>query len=156
MRCPVCLTQDSKVNDSRIVEDGFAVRRRRECQKCGFRFSTFEQIEILNISVIKRDGRSEVYSREKIESGLKHSLQKRAYTQENFKRLVNNVERDIQRFGKEEITSKQIGEIVMRRLKLFDKVAYIRFASVYRSFADLGSFRAEIEKLGNGKSINKK
>lgn len=147
MRCPVCLTQDTKVNDSRLAEDGFVIKRRRECQKCGFRFSTYEQLEILNLMVIKRNGLKEPYLREKLEGGLKKSLEKRPYTQERFKKLINTIERDIQKRKKEEITSKEIGEIVMKRLKTFDKVAYIRFASVYRAFEDVKTFQRELNSL---------
>jgi len=149
MRCPVCLTADTKVLDSRLAEDGFAIKRRRECQKCAFRFSTYEDAEILNLTVIKRNGSREPYAREKIESGLKHSLQKRPYTSENFKKLVNTIERDIQKRKQDEITSGEIGEIVMKRLKSFDQVAYIRFASVYRSFADIGNIEKELNSLKN-------
>ncbi len=147
MRCPACLTQDTKVNDSRLAEDGFAIKRRRECQKCGLRFSTYEQLEILNLVVIKRNGIKEPYAREKLEIGLKKSLEKRPYTTERFKQLVNALERDIQRQKKEEITSGEIGELVMRRLKTFDKVAYIRFASVYRAFEDVKTFQRELNSL---------
>lgn len=147
MRCPVCLTKDTKVNDSRIIDDGFIVKRRRECLKCGFRFSTHEQLEILNIMVIKRDGRKELYQRDKIVGGLKQSLQKRPHTDDSFQRLVNNIERDIQKKKKDEITSRELGEIVMKQLKKFDKVAYIRFASVYRSFEDVETFYDELKEL---------
>jgi transcriptional repressor NrdR len=147
MRCPVCLTYDTKVNDSRLTEDGMMVKRRRECQKCNFRFSTFEQIEILNLVVIKRDGSKEPYSREKLEKGLKRSLEKRPYTLEKFRKLVNTVERDIQKRKQDEITSAALGEIVMKRLKGFDKVAYIRFASVYRAFEDVKTFQKELNSL---------
>lgn len=161
MRCPVCLTKDTKVNDSRIIDDGFVVKRRRECLKCNFRFSTHEQLEILNIMVIKRDGRKELYQRDKIIIGLKQSLQKRAYTDDAFQRLVNTIERDIQKRKKDEITSNELGEIVMRNLKKFDKVAYIRFASVYRSFEDVETFYTELQGLltqpnEKGKSSKKK
>lgn len=161
MRCPVCLTKDTKVNDSRIIDDGFAVKRRRECLKCGFRFSTHEQLEILNIMVIKRDGRKELYQREKIISGLKQSLQKRAFTDDAFQRLINTIERDVQKRKKDEVTSKELGEIVMRNLRKFDKVAYIRFASVYRSFEDVETFYAELQDLltqptGKTKNLKKK
>ncbi|HLC64371.1 MAG TPA: transcriptional regulator NrdR [Patescibacteria group bacterium] len=147
MRCPVCLAFDTKVNDSRLTEDGLMVKRRRECQKCSFRFSTYEQIEILNLAVIKRNGDKEPYSREKLEAGLKRSLEKRSYTQDKFKKLINTIERDIQKRKKDEITSQQLGEIVMKRLKGFDKVAYIRFASVYRAFEDVKTFQKELNSL---------
>ena len=147
MRCPVCLAFDTKVNDSRLTEDGLMVKRRRECQKCNFRFSTYEQIEILNLFIIKRDGKNEPYLREKLEQGLKKSLEKRSYTQDKFKKLVNTIERDIQKRKKDEITSQQLGEIVMKKLRVFDKVAYIRFASVYRAFEDVKTFQKELNSL---------
>jgi len=156
MRCPVCLAYDSKVNDSRLTEDGLVVKRRRECQKCGFRFSTYEQIEILNLSVIKRNGQKEPYDKDKLETGLKKSLEKRPYTQEQFKKLVNTMERDIQKNRKDEITSQQLGEIVMKRLKTFDKIAYIRFASVYRAFEDVKTFQKELNSLLKIKKVGKK
>jgi len=147
MHCPFCNHYDSKVLDSRVVADGLTIRRRRECIKCGFRFSTIEESEILDLTVVKRDGRHEPYDKEKLESGLKHSLQKRPFTAEQFKSLVQKIERDIQRKKKPEITSQEIGEIVMKRLKTFDQVAYIRFASVYRSFQDVSSFTEELQVL---------
>lgn len=151
MHCPVCPAQDTKVTDSRLSEGGFIIKRRRECQRCGFRFSTLEQIEILNLMVIKRNGAKEPYSREKLETGLRKSLEKRPYTQEKFRQLINTVERDIQKKKGDEITSGEIGEILMRRLKTFDKVAYIRFASVYRAFEDVKTFQKELNVLLKGK-----
>ncbi|MBI3956504.1 MAG: transcriptional repressor NrdR [Candidatus Kerfeldbacteria bacterium] len=147
MKCPVCLAADTKVTDSRLTSEGFAIRRRRECVECGFRFSTFEEVEILNLSVIKRDGRREPYSREKLENGLKKALEKRSVTQDDFRKLINRIERDIQHLQRSEITSRTIGELVMKRLKRFDSVAYIRFASVYRSFQDVASFQRELSEL---------
>ncbi|MBT3689824.1 transcriptional repressor NrdR [bacterium] len=149
MKCPVCLTQDTKVNDSRLIDDGFSIRRRRECQKCNFRFSTQEQMEILNLMVIKRDGNKESYQQDKIKRGLERALEKRPYSLDQFKKLVNRVERDFQKKKKEEITSEEIGEVLMKRLKSFDKVAYIRFASVYRSFEDVKTFQKELKSLVN-------
>ena len=134
MKCLSCLHLDTKVTDSRLAADGMAIRRRRVCQKCGFRFSTYEEAEILNLTVIKRNGAREPYSHDKIENGLHKSFQKRPITEESFKKLINSIERDIQTLGKQEVTTAQIGEIVMRHLKRIDDVAYIRFASVYRSF----------------------
>ncbi len=133
--------------DSRISSDGASIRRRRECEKCGFRFSTLEEVELLDLTVIKRDGRRESYSREKLERGLRKSLEKRPFTDQQFQKLVHKIERDIQKKRCGELTSLEIGEIVMRHLKSFDKVAYIRFASVYRSFEDVKSFEAELRKL---------
>lgn len=148
MHCPYCNYFDTKVTDSRVAADGLSIRRRRECTKCGFRFSTVEQSEILDLTVIKRDGRREPYNKEKLEQGLRRSLEKRPYTAEQFTTLVQRIERDIQRKRKTELTSKDIGEIVMKRLKNFDQVAYIRFASVYRSFQDIQSFSRELKGLG--------
>ncbi|MCX6784605.1 MAG: transcriptional regulator NrdR [Candidatus Komeilibacteria bacterium] len=156
MRCPVCLAPDSKVNDSRLVEDGFAIRRRRECQRCNYRFSTYENTEILNLAVIKRDGRKEAYQREKLESGLKKSLEKRPYTLDQFKKLINQIERDLQKKQRDEITSQEIGEVIMKRLKNFDKVAFIRFASVYRSFDDVQTFQRELQQLLGKRSAKTK
>lgn len=147
MRCPVCSFEDTKVVDSRITSDGLSIRRRRECMECEYRFSTVEEMEILDLALVKRDGRREPYSRDKLEKGLKKALEKRPCDQERFKSLVGSIERDIQKLKKEEIASEEIGEIVMARLREFDTVAYIRFASVYRSFADVQTFQDELQKL---------
>lgn len=147
MKCPACHSLDTKVTDSRSVLSGLAIRRRRECLRCGFRFSTYEEVEILNLSVIKRDGRREPYSREKLETGLRKALEKRPIAGETFRRLISSIEQDLQRAGRTEITSRQIGEAVMKHLKRTDAVAYIRFASVYRSFTDAESFKRELNEL---------
>jgi transcriptional repressor NrdR len=147
MRCPACYYEDSKVIDSRVASDGLSIRRRRECLKCGFRFSTYEEVEILDLVVVKRDGRKESYSREKIIKGLRRALEKRPITEDNFKKLINLIERDLQILRKNEVTADQIGQIVMKNLKRFDQVAYIRFASVYESFKDAHEFRRELNKL---------
>ncbi|MCR4280355.1 MAG: transcriptional regulator NrdR [Candidatus Komeilibacteria bacterium] len=147
MHCPICLKKDTKVLDSRIIADGYAVRRRRECQHCSFRFSTYEEMEILNLSIVKRDGRRESYDREKLERGIKQALQKRVYTHDGYRKLINKIERDLQKKKTGEITSAQLGDIVIRHLKKFDKVAYIRFASVYYSFPDIDSFQKEVKSL---------
>lgn len=149
MHCPVCGNVDTKVVDSRMGGDGASIRRRRECEKCGYRFSTLEEVEILDLSVVKRDGRREPYDREKLESGLRKALEKRSFTSSDFKTLLGSIERDFQKKRKSEVTSAEIGEIVMNRLKTFDKVAYIRFASVYRSFEDVKTFEKELKKLKN-------
>ena len=156
MKCPVCLAADTKVTDSRLTSEGFAIRRRRECIQCGVRFSTFEEGEILNLTVIKRDGRREPYSREKLESGVRKALEKRPVTKDDFKKLINRVERDIQHLQRTEITSHTIGEILMKRLKRFDSVGYIRFASVYRSFQDVASFQRELSELVGRKARRRK
>ncbi|PIT95589.1 transcriptional regulator NrdR [Candidatus Falkowbacteria bacterium CG10_big_fil_rev_8_21_14_0_10_38_22] len=156
MRCPVCNYHDSKVVDSRVASDGLSIRRRRECLKCGFRFSTYEEVEILDLSVIKRDGRKESYSRDKIIKGLRRALEKRPITDDNFKKLINLIERDLQVLRQNEVTSEQIGQIVMKHLRRLDQVAYIRFASVYQSFKDAQTFRRELNKLLTGKKIVKR
>ena len=147
MNCPVCNSNDTRVVDSRLSGEGFSIRRRRHCQKCDFRFSTMEEMRILDLVVIKRDGRRENYSKEKLIRGMRTSLEKRQYLEEGFHKLINEIERDIQKKSKDEITSKQIGEIVMKRLKAFDQVAYIRYASVYRSFKDAKTFQKELNQL---------
>lgn len=124
------------------------IRRRRECDSCGYRFSTNEEVELLDLAVIKRDGSREAYSRDKMEHGLHKALEKRPVTDASFRSLVNGIERDIQRRKTNELTSADLGEVVMERLRTFDTVAYIRFASVYRQFEDVESFRREVEGLG--------
>jgi transcriptional repressor NrdR len=147
MKCPVCYHQDTKVLDSRVANDGLSIRRRRECLKCGFRFSTYEEIEILDLVVVKRDGRKEMYSRDKLIKGLKRSLEKRPVTDDKFKKLVNLIERDLQALRKNEVTSDKVGQIIMKQLKKVDQIAYIRFASVYQSFKDVQTFQKELNKL---------
>jgi transcriptional repressor NrdR len=129
------------------VDVNLAIRRRRECEKCKYRFSTIEEIELLDLIVLKRDGRRESYMRDKIENGIRRSLTKRPYTQENFHRLVHEIERDIQRKKKREVGSAEIGDVIMKHLKTFDKVAYIRFASIYRDFKDVKTFESELKRL---------
>lgn len=147
MKCPVCGFRDTKVIDSRIAQDGLNIRRRRECEKCSYRFSTIEEAELLDITVVKSDGRRESYQREKLVAGLKHALGKRSYTDSAFRTLINKIERDLQKKRKKEIKSVEIGEIAMKHLKNFDKIGYIRFASVYRAFEDVTSFQKEIKNL---------
>ena len=148
MRCPHCQNDDTKVLDSRPVEDGSAIRRRRECERCEFRFSTYEEIEILDLTVIKKDGSREPYSREKLEAGIKRAFEKRVHTDDTLRKLVSGIEQEIQKKAKDgEIRSLDIGEIVMKKIKRVDKVAYIRFASVYRQFEDVEEFKAELQKL---------
>lgn len=151
MRCVACNHKDTKVVDSRLSQGGMSIRRRRQCLKCHFRFSTVEESEILDLTVVKRDGRREAYMREKLESGLRKAIQKRPITAEAFKDLVNQVERDLQKRKKNEVTSREVGEIVMNRLKHVDTVAYIRFASVYRAFEDVKTFQEALEHLAKSK-----
>lgn len=147
MKCPFCNHNDSRVIDSRSAEDGTTIRRRRECVNCGRRFTTYEVVEKLPLMVIKQDGRREVFKRDKILNGVIRSCDKRDISMERIVSLVNAVERDIRNTMEQEISSAKIGELVMNRLKEFDEVAYIRFASVYRKFTDIGSFMQELNEL---------
>jgi transcriptional repressor NrdR len=147
MRCPVCNHKETSVVDSRPSSDSLIIRRRRECIKCKYRFSTIEEIELLGIIVVKNNGQRESYMREKVEKGLHRSLTKRPYSVDDFSQLVHSVERDIQKKKKREVTSRDIGEIIMKRLKVFDKIGYIRFASVYRDFKDVATFERELKNI---------
>lgn len=146
MLCLACKTE-TKVVDSRVASDGLSVRRRRECEQCGERFSTIEEMELLDVTVVKRNGHREAYDREKLEQGIKLSMRKRPYTNESFRDLISRIERDIQKRRKREVTSGELGEIVMHHLRTFDKIGYIRFASIYRSFADVSTFAQEVRSL---------
>ena len=147
MRCPVCNNREISVVDTRPAEDDLSIRRRRECDKCHYRFSTVEEVELLDIVVVKNNGARESYSRNKLGSGIVRSLTKRPYTQEKFDSLIHAIERDIQKKKKREITSKEVGELVMKHLQKFDKVAYVRFASIYRAFEDVGKFASVVRSL---------
>lgn len=147
MKCPVCHHDDTKVVDSRPAGDGFSIRRRRECLKCSFRFSTFEELEILDLGIVKRSGKVESYQRDKMVRGLRRAFEKRPVSDDQFKKIVNAIERDIQGLRKNEATSEQVGQIIMKHLKKEDKVAYIRFASVYKSFQDVEEFTEELKNL---------
>ncbi|NOZ80881.1 MAG: transcriptional repressor NrdR [DPANN group archaeon] len=147
MRCPYCSHEALKVVDKRDTEDNIAIRRRRECLKCQKRFTTYERIELLNIHVIKRDGSKQGFDREKIRRGLLIATQKRDISLDRIEDMVDSIEASIRSKNQKEINSSTIGELVLKKLKRLDKVAYIRFAAVYRSFTDLDSFRQELEKL---------
>ncbi len=148
MHCLNCANEDTKVIDSRVASDGVAIRRRRECPACGFRFSTYEEMEILDLSVVKRNGSKETYAREKLERGIRRAFEKRPVLDEDFKKLISQIEQEIQRKAvSDEIPSSLIGEIVMKKIKKFDKVAYVRFASVYKQFEDIEEFKAELQRL---------
>lgn len=151
MRCPVCNFADTSVVDTRPAVSDLAIRRRRECEKCHYRFSTIEEIELLDIIVIKQDGGREGYMQDKLEAGIRRSLTKRPYTHEAFHRLIHAIERDIQKKKRREISSKDLGELVMKHLRGFDKVAYIRFASVYRDFKDVAAYEKELKQLNKNK-----
>ncbi|MBU1197585.1 transcriptional regulator NrdR [Candidatus Micrarchaeota archaeon] len=147
MKCPYCGHADSSVLDSRDAEDFEITRRRRECSKCGKRFTTYERVEMVNLLVHKKDGKSQQFERNKLEGGIVRACEKRPVTRERIGQLVDEIERELRRKKSTEIASKEIGEIVMRKLKTIDKVAYIRFASVYREFADVEDFEDELHKL---------
>lgn len=147
MKCPACHHEDTKVVDSRVAADGFSIRRRRECLSCEFRFSTFEEVEILDLTVIKRDGRKEAYNREKIVAGLRRALEKRPVAEEQLKMLIGAIERDLQALKQDEIDAVIVGDTVLKNLCEVDQIAYIRFASVYKKFDDVATFKDELNKL---------
>ncbi len=144
MKCPVCANQDSRVIDSRSVEDGSSIKRRRECPNCGKRFTTYEVIDTVPIAVVKRDGRHEFFDKHKLALGIQRACQKRPVDAEA---IASSIEAELQNTIVTEISSKDLGEIVLAHLKEIDIVSYIRFASVYREFQDIDSFMAEIKSL---------
>ncbi len=156
MKCPYCKKGDSRVIDSRAAEEGTTIRRRRECMGCGKRFTTYEVVEKVPLMVVKSDGRREVFSRDKILRGVIRSCEKRDLSMESIVALVNDIERDIRNTMDREVPSQEIGRFVMERLKNFDDVAYIRFASVYRKFADVSSFLEELKELESSKKTERK
>ena len=147
MKCPFCGHADTKVVDSRETKEGSAIRRRRECEGCEGRFSTYEEAETFTFSVLKKDGRREEYDRKKIEEGLRRAFEKRPNADEKAEKLLTEVEYALHEKHAAEIPSKEIGNLIMDKLKVVDEVAYIRFASVYKSFGSAKSFRKELEKL---------
>jgi transcriptional repressor NrdR len=150
VRCPHCGNIDDKVVESRTLANGEAIRRRRECNGCGYRFTSYERIEDKQFMVVKRDGRREPFDRAKIEKGVERALEKRPFSQMRIESLVNDVEDEAAILGKmnHEINSTALGNLVLERLDALDRVAYIRFASVYRHFENLDEFVREIQKLG--------
>jgi transcriptional repressor NrdR len=147
MRCPYCTSLDNKVVDSRMGKEGESIRRRRECLKCEGRFTTYERVEEVLPSVIKKDGRREPFDRLKILSGLKKACEKRPISMEMLERTVDEIEKSLQEKGFKEIPSTAVGEEVMDRLHKLDEVAYVRFASVYRSFRDINEFMSELKDI---------
>jgi transcriptional repressor NrdR len=147
MRCPWCAHLEDKVVDSREAQEGQATRRRRECLSCGRRFTTYERVEDVLPQVVKKDGRREAFDRRKIVEGLLRACQKRPVSRERIDDLVSAVERRMQELGEREVSSHAVGEAVMERLRDLDQVAYVRFASVYRAFTDVGEFMSELEGL---------
>ena len=146
MECPYCQHPETKVTDSRDTGT-YAIRRRRECLKCNKRFTTYEYVEMTPVYIVKKDGRREKFDRNKIKKGIMKALEKRPVGHDRIEEMIDSIEEKIRRAGKEEIESSVIGEYVMEALKEIDQVAYIRFASVYRCFADITSFEREIQNL---------
>lgn len=147
MKCPYCGEQDSKVVDSRHSEDGSSIRRRRECLRCGKRFTTYELVESLPIVVVKRDGSRQSFDRQKILNGMLRACEKRPVSLASMEAAVDEIEQIIQNSLEREISTEEIGELVMERLKKLDEVSYVRFASVYRQFKDLNSFVQELNQM---------
>ena len=147
MKCPYCSNPDTKVIDSRPPEDGNSIRRRRACDECGKRFTTYEKVETIPLIIIKKDNNREQYDRAKIEAGILRACYKRPVSAEAIQRTIEAIETEIFKREEKEISSNLIGEIVMEKLKNLDPVAYVRFASVYREFKDVNTFVAELKKI---------
>ena len=156
MKCPFCAELENKVIDSRLSNQGAIIRRRRECLECKRRFTTYERVEEILPMVVKKDGRREAYDRQKVLEGLRLACQKRPVSAEQLEQVADGIERKIQEMGEKEIQSTVIGESVMRELARLDEVAYVRFASVYRSFKDLGEFMSELKELISERKAQKK
>ena len=156
MRCPFCATDDTRVLDSRDSNEGAVIRRRRECEACKRRFTTYERVDELNPLVIKKDGRREPFDRDKLLMGLKKACEKRPVSVEQLEEIITGIERKLQESGEKEIPSTMIGEEVMGRLPALDEVAYVRFASVYRSFRDIAEFMDELKEILEGQERLKK
>ena len=147
MKCPFCSYRDSRVIDSRAVEDGTSIRRRRECPDCGRRFTTYEKYEETPLVVSKKDGRRELFDAKKLLGGLLKAFEKRPVPYEKVQEIADSVERELRMSGDSEVESARIGELVMRQLEETDQIAYVRFASVYRQFADVKNFMQELERI---------
>jgi transcriptional repressor NrdR len=147
MRCPFCEAPDTKVIDSRLANEGDSVRRRRECLTCGERFTTFETAELVMPRIVKNDGSRVPFDEEKLRSGMQRALEKRPVSTESIEGAINRIMHKLRATGDREVKSRQVGELVMQELRELDEVAYVRFASVYRSFQDVNAFREEIERL---------
>ncbi|MCF0155132.1 MAG: transcriptional repressor NrdR [Veillonella sp.] len=147
MRCPYCQNTDTKVTDSRTTDEGNSIRRRRECNSCGRRFTTYEVVEEVPLMVLKRSGRRELFDRGKLLNGLLRSCDKRTVPMETMEEVVNEVERQIRNEINQEVTTDRIGELVLEQLRDIDQVSYVRFASVYRKFDNIDSFMEELNKL---------
>ena len=152
MKCPYCDCDTSKVVDSRPIEEGNSIRRRRECENCKKRFTTYEKIEQVNVMVVKKDGAREFFDREKILKGIIRSCEKRPISIQQMEGIVTDIEKEILSFMQREISSEEIGNLVMDKLKDIDEVSYVRFASVYRQFKDVNSFLDELKNIIEEKS----
>ncbi len=147
MKCPYCGNEENKVVDSRPVQDGRAVRRRRECLECNERFTTYEYIEAVTLTVVKSDDRREPFDRQKVAHGIKLACNKRPVSSKKIDAMVSEIEASLSELSRNEVTSKYVGELVMEKLREVDQIAYVRFASVYRKFADTAEFMEELSKL---------
>lgn len=147
MRCPACGSEENRVLESREVDDGIAVRRRRHCRKCDSRFTTYERVELKHVVIVKKNGNREPYEREKLARGIYRAFEKRPIPVDQIELMISRIEQMIQSFSEPEIISSRLGEIVMDELIKIDAVAYVRFASVYRSFADIKSFERELNNM---------
>jgi transcriptional repressor NrdR len=147
MKCPYCGSEDTQVKDSRPAEDAAAIRRRRSCPACGSRFTTFERVQLRELTVLKTDGRRAPFDREKLARSIRVALRKRPVDEDRVERVVNGIQRRLEMEAETEVTSRQIGEIVMETLKEVDQVAYVRFASVYRNFREAKDFQAFLGEL---------
>jgi transcriptional repressor NrdR len=151
MKCPYCASDGDKVIDSRPTEEGYSIRRRRECSKCQKRFTTYEKVESIPLMVIKKDKSRQTFDRDKLFNGILKSCEKRPVSINDIQNVVDEIEGYIYNLSEREITTDHIGEIVMKKLKLLDDVAYVRFASVYRQFKDINTFMDELRKMINEK-----
>ncbi|MBR6880850.1 MAG: transcriptional repressor NrdR [Clostridiales bacterium] len=147
MKCPKCGSIDDKVVDTRPSDEGRSIRRRRECLSCGYRYSTIERVEGIQLKVVKKDGTREEFSADKLLGGLSSACSKRPVSNEQLVKIVTDIESHLQEQRNGEISTKEVGELVMEKLKTLDKVAYVRFASVYRDFTDVSSFTKEVEEI---------
>ncbi len=147
MKCPYCGNLDNRVINSRLTSDEASIRRRRECAACGSRFTTFEHVEKTPLIVVKRDGSRQAFDREKIISGLLRACEKRPVAYDRLQELVEDLERELQAGAEKEVSSLRIGEMVLKRLRALDEVAYVRFASVYRQFRDVSEFSEEVQAI---------
>lgn len=154
MKCPQCQHSNSKVIDSRHTDEMSTIRRRRECESCGFRFTTFERVEVTPLVVVKKDGTREVFNREKVLAGLLRACEKRAIPYEEMEKRTDKVEANLRNLNKAEISSNDIGEFVMKELITLDQVAYVRFASVYKEFKDIDQLMETLNQLTKGSNNN--